>query len=162
MRYLSTRSSVIKLPHVFTSRWFVCSWFLGACRIGSWVGGSPTSFFHLEAPLRSVWHPGTPEDPLEVRLFVWSLHVVCCLSVAPLILCLGFSILRFWICVLVFQFWDCEFVSWFVNSCLGFTVLRSWVQVPPQYPGFQFWDRGFKSHLMTWFYGSEIVGSSST
>jgi hypothetical protein len=73
--------------------------------------GFPTSFFHLEAPARSVWHPGTPEDPLEVRLFVCILHVVCCLSVAPLNLCLGFSILRLWICVLV-----CEFMPWFYGS----------------------------------------------
>jgi hypothetical protein len=104
----------------------VCSWFLGACRIGELSGGFPTRFFHLEVPPRSAWHPGTPKDPLEVRLFVCILHVVCCLSVAPLNLCLGFSSLRLRICVLV-----CEFVSWLVNSCLGFPVTRSWVQVPP-------------------------------
>jgi hypothetical protein len=91
-------------------------------------GGFPTRFFHLEAPERSAWHPGTPKDPLEICLFVWLLHVVCCLSVVPLNLCLGFSVLRLWICVLVLQFWDC----------------------------------GFESHLVSWFYSSEIVGLSPT
>jgi hypothetical protein len=52
-------------------------------------GVFPTRFFHLEAPVRSAWHPGTPKNPLEVRLLVCILHVVCCLSVAPLNLCLG-------------------------------------------------------------------------
>jgi hypothetical protein len=121
-------------------------------------GGFPTRFFHLEAPVRSAWHPGTPKDPLEVRLFLWVLHVVCHLSVAPLNLCLGFSVLRLWICVLVFQFWDCKFVSWFfsseiVNLCLGL-----WICVLT----FQLWDCGFKSHLVSWFYSSGIMGSSPT
>ena len=75
-------------------------WFLGARRIGSWVGGFPTRFLHLGVPPRSAWHPGTPKDPLEVRLFVWVLYVVCCLSV---------KVWHRWICVLVFQFWDCGF-----------------------------------------------------
>jgi hypothetical protein len=96
-------------------------------------GGFPTRFFHLEAPARSVWHPGTPKDPLEVRLFVCILHIVCCLSVAPLNLCLGL-----WICVLV-----CEFVSWFVNLCLGW-----WICVLVS----GLWDHWFESHFVPWFY----------
>ena len=75
-------------------------WFLGARRIGSWVGGFPTRFLHLGVPPRSAWHPGTPKDPLEVRLFVWVL-LFCllskCLSVALLNLCLSFSVLRLWV-----------------------------------------------------------------
>jgi hypothetical protein len=100
---------VIKLPHAFTSRWSSVhdSWVRTERKLS---GGFPTRFFHLEVPPRSAWHPGTPKDLLEVHLFVCVLHVVCCLSVAPLNLCLGFSSLRLWICVLV-----CEFVSWFMN-----------------------------------------------
>jgi hypothetical protein len=45
LRYVSTRSSAIKLPRVFASRRSVCSWFLGARRIGSWVGVSPLGSF---------------------------------------------------------------------------------------------------------------------
>jgi hypothetical protein len=52
-RYVSARSSVIKLPHAFTSRW-------SSVR-DSWVhaerdlsGGFPTSFFHSEVPPRSA------------------------------------------------------------------------------------------------------------
>jgi hypothetical protein len=40
MRYVSTQSSAIKLPRVFTSRRSVRD-SLGACRIGNWVGVSP-------------------------------------------------------------------------------------------------------------------------
>ena len=133
----------IKLPHVFTSRRSVLFMILGCMPNGELSGGFPTRFFHLETPARSAWHPGTPKDPLEVHLFVCVLHVVCCLSVAPLNLCLGFSSLRLRICVLV-----CEFVSWFfsseiVNLCLGL-----WTRALV----FQLRDRGFKSHLVPWFY----------
>jgi hypothetical protein len=44
VRYISTQCSAIKLPRVFTSRWSVCLWFLGARRDLS--GGFPTRFFH--------------------------------------------------------------------------------------------------------------------
>jgi hypothetical protein len=46
VRYLSTRSSAIKLHHVFTSRRSICSWFLGARRIRSWVWISPLGSFN--------------------------------------------------------------------------------------------------------------------
>jgi hypothetical protein len=111
-RYMSAWSSVIKLPHAFTSRWSSVrdSWVRAERELS---GGFPTRFFHLEVPPRSVWHPGTPKDPLEVYLFVCVLHVVCCLSVAPLNLCLGL-----WICVLVLGLRDhggfeSHLVPWF-------------------------------------------------
>jgi hypothetical protein len=82
-------------------------------------------------------------------------------------------------CCLLSKCGTTEFVSWFVNLCLGFRVTRSWVRVPPHsYLGFRvtrswvqgppralvlgFRDRGFVSHLVPWFSGYEIVGSSST
>jgi hypothetical protein len=156
MRYISTRSSAIKIPHVFTSRLSVLFLILGCTPNRELSGGFLTRLFHLEVPPRSAWHPGIRKDPLEVHLFVCVLHIVCCLSVAPLNLCLGFLVLRLWICVLVFQFWDCEFVSWFfcseiVDSCLGFTAVRLWVQVPPHVLVLQFWDCGFEFQLMFWF-----------
>jgi hypothetical protein len=94
--------------------------------------------------------------------FIWSATEICVTPRNPKRPLGGTFVCVRLTCCLLSKCGTTEFVSWFVNSCLGFMVTRSWVQVPPRALVLWLRDRGFKSHLVPWFYGSKIVGSSPT